>query len=203
MSKRRYTQKKRALQQSETRERIVQATMALHEEVGPRDTTVSAIAERAGVQRLTVYRHFPDDDALFQACTSRWFELNPPPNPETWDSIEDPIQRARKALALFYVYYRSGERMWNRAYRDREAVASLEAPMQEYEGFLTAVRDGLLKGWKLPRRTAHHLRATLHLALQFQTWRSLDQAGLSDAAMTDLVCGWIRCATGDSPTRSH
>jgi hypothetical protein len=113
------------------------------------------------------------------------------------------MQRARKALELFYVYYRSGERMWSRAYRDREAVAALAAPMEEYDSFLNTVRDDLLKGWKLPSRTAHHLRATIHLALQFQTWRSLDQAGLNDAAMTDLVCDWIRCATGHSSTSSH
>jgi AcrR family transcriptional regulator len=202
MSKRPYTQKKRALQQSETRDRIVLATMALHEEVGPRDTTVSAIAERAGVQRLTVYRHFPDDSALFQACTSRWLELNPPPDPEAWSKLEEPMARMRKALELFYVYYRSGERMWSRAHRDLEEVPALEAPMAEYAGFLKAVRDDLLTDWRLSKRAAERLRITLDHALRFQTWRSLAQAGLTDAAMTDLVCGWIHCASSDSATQS-
>jgi AcrR family transcriptional regulator len=193
MNKRRYTQKKRAVQRAETRERIVQATMALHEELGPRDTTVSAIAERAGVQRLTVYRHFPDDTALFQACTTRWLELNPPPDPAEWHGLADPLKRTRKALLAFYTYYRSGERMWTRAYRDRDEVAALEAPMTEFETFLRQVREELVAGWRLPRKARLRFITTLGHALRFSTWRSLQQEGMKDAQMAELVCAWLIC----------
>jgi len=81
--KRPYQLKKRAMSREETRRKIVEATMHLHEEIGPRATTISAIAERAGVQRLTVYNHFPDETAVFQACTSHWLSLNPPPDTST------------------------------------------------------------------------------------------------------------------------
>jgi AcrR family transcriptional regulator len=193
MKKRRYTKKKRAVQQAETRERIVQATMALHEELGPRDTTVSAIAERAGVQRLTVYRHFPDDTTLFQACTTRWLELNPPPDPADWHELEDPFERTGQALLAFYSYYRSGERMWSRAYRDREEVAALEAPMAEFEGFLHQVRDELAAGWKLSGKVKAGVVAILGHGLRFSTWVSLRQEGLKDAEMAELVNAWLAC----------
>ncbi len=73
MTKRSYNLGQRASSQEETPRRIVDATVALHEEIGPRATTISAIAEKASVQRLTVYRHFPDETELFKACTSHWF----------------------------------------------------------------------------------------------------------------------------------
>ncbi len=193
MSKRRYTQKKRAQQQSVTRDRIVQATMALHEELGPRDTTVSAIAERAGVQRLTVYRHFPDERTLFEACTTRWLELNPPPAAAAWRGIEDPLDRARAALQAFYAYYRSGERMWGRAYRDRDEVPALQGPMAAFDDALHALRDELAAGWKLPNRARQPLQSTLDLALRFHTWRSFNDMQLSDKAMADLVGDWLSC----------
>ena len=79
--------------------------MRLHEELGPRATTISAIAEEAGVQRLTVYRHFPDETAVFQACTAHWLGLNPPPDPSGWAAIEDPLERLKAALTAFYRYY--------------------------------------------------------------------------------------------------
>lgn len=193
MNKRRYAQKKRASQQAQTRERIVRATMALHEELGPRDTSVSAIAERAGVQRLTVYRHFPDDAALFQACTTRWLELNPPPDPAQWQALEDPMARLHRALIRFYAYYRQGERMWSLAHRDRREVAALQAPMAAFDTLLMEIRDDLARGWRLNKASKAGLVATLDLALRFQTWQSLQTAGIGDTAMADLVCGWLAC----------
>src|ERR687887_388726 len=78
--KRKYELKARAERQRRTRERIVQATMELHEEVGPAKTTVAEIARRAGVQRLTVYNHFPQEIELFAACQAHWMELHPLPD---------------------------------------------------------------------------------------------------------------------------
>ncbi len=195
MSKRRYTHTKRAAKHAKTRDRIVLATMALHEEYGPRNTTVSAIAERAGVQRLTVYRHFPDDTALFQACTTRWLELNPPPDPTAWAELTDLLARTRRALLAFYSYYRSKERMWTRAYRDRADVPALEAPMAAFEDFIRQVRDDLAAGWGLAEKTEGQLRITLGHGLRFATWQSLKQDRLGDDEMVDLVAEWIGCIT--------
>jgi AcrR family transcriptional regulator len=196
MGQRRYTHKKRADQQATTRERIVRATMALHEELGPRDTTISAIAQRAGVQRLTVYRHFPDDIALFHACTTRWLELNPPPNPSRWTGETDALARTRLTLAAFYGYYRAGERMWAGAYRDRADVPALEEPMAAFESFLTQVRDELVTGWTSSEAGGGPLAATLGHGLRFPTWQSLNLEGLDDEEMAQLVADWVACIAG-------
>src|SRR6188768_4062572 len=95
---REYRKRKRAESEAETRQRITEATMHLHERVGPARTTVSAIADEAGVQRATVYRHFPDEEALIDACSSHWFGLNPPPDPSAWPGIDDPDERLRTGL---------------------------------------------------------------------------------------------------------
>src|SRR6476660_9885741 len=118
MATRRYQQKRRAEHQAETRQRIVEAMVALHGEVGPARTTISAIAERAGVERLTVYRHFPDETEMFQACTTHYATVVPQPDPAKWGSIEEPAERLRAALLAFYDYYRRAEQMLVHATRD-------------------------------------------------------------------------------------
>src|ERR671915_1215643 len=99
---RKYEMKRRARRQEETRRRIIEATVELHQTVGMARTTISAIAEKAGVQRLTVYRHFPDERALFHACTGHWRAANPPPEPGPWSQIADPHERLGMALAEVY-----------------------------------------------------------------------------------------------------
>ena len=109
MATRKYEQKRRAEQQEETRRRIVEAVVALHREIGPARTTIKAIAERAGVERLTVYRHFADEGALFAACDAHFRAETPPPDPAAWAEITDPAERLRAALLALYGYYRRGE----------------------------------------------------------------------------------------------
>src|SRR5678815_277034 len=113
---RRYVFKARGEQMAETRARIVEAIMQLHEEIGPRNTTVSAIAERAGVERLTVYRHFKDEAAMFAACSHRYLELNPPPEPSDWVSELDPVARARRGLETLYSFFRRTAPMFEKVY---------------------------------------------------------------------------------------
>src|SRR5918994_5654651 len=100
MATRRYQKKRRAEQEAETRQRIVEAMVALHREVGPARTTISAIAERAGVERLTVYRHFPDERSMFQACTSHYSTLVPEPDAAAWADIAEPAERLRAATRI-------------------------------------------------------------------------------------------------------
>src|SRR5919107_211730 len=106
---RKYQKIRRAEQQAETRQRIIEAMVALHREVGPARTTISAIAERAGVERLTVYRHFPDETSMFEACTAHYATEVPGPDPTAWAGIEDAGERFRAALLAFYDYYRRAE----------------------------------------------------------------------------------------------
>jgi AcrR family transcriptional regulator len=191
MEKRRYTLRKRAQQQGETRARIVAATMALHEEIGPRETTVSAIAERAGVQRLTVYRHFPNEDALFQACTSCWLEHHPPPQLAQLSVGTPSGERSCQALEALYHYYRGTRQMWQRSYRDLEQVPALQGPMQAFEAYLTAFGEILLEEWPAVLKQDSGLAATITLALRFSTWEMLDSQGLKDPAMAALVYRWL------------
>lgn len=191
MKTRPYKKKRRAEQQARTRDRIVEATMALHEELGPRAASVSAIAERAGVQRLTVYRHFPDDASLFAACTSRWIAAHPPPDPADWAAVADPAERVRTALQRLYRYYRGTARMWALSYRDRDEVPALQAPMAAFEAQLDAIGDDLLCALAPEAGARGTVAATLRHALQFSTWASLDREGLDDGAMAALVVRWL------------
>lgn len=193
MSKRKYTLKRRAARKRETRERIVDAAMELHEELGPAATTISALAERAGVQRLTVYRHFPSEREIFGACTSKWLRLHPPPD-LSHVKAEEPLERTRAALLAFYRYYGKTEKMWAAAYRDLEKVPDLTESMADFDRHLAAVGEELLADWA-PKHSKQ-LRATLGHALRFSTWQSLAGEKLSSKAMADLVCTWVSAAAG-------
>ena len=191
MKKRAYALKKRAESKDATRARIVAATMALHEEVGPKETTISAIAERAGVQRLTVYRHFPDETVLFHACTSHWLSLNPPPSPEEWSDIADPPARCRAALRALYGYYRRTERMWEVSHRDEADVVAMQEPMARFRQYLDSIRDDLLPTLAPAKWEREAVAATLKHGLAFGTWASLAAEGMKDDAMADLVMRWV------------
>lgn len=187
MGKRKYTLRQRAEQQRETRERIVDAAMELHEKLGPAATTISAIAEQAGVQRLTVYRHFSSDAELFSACTSKWLQLHPPPAiSEIADT--DPLKHTRATLLALYRYYENTQGMWTVAYRDIDKLPALQAAMAGFGDYLSAVHKALMAAWAPSR--SKRLAATLEHALQFSTWQSLSDLGLSRAAAAKLVCAW-------------
>src|SRR5436853_2824867 len=109
--KRPYRMKRRAELQERTRRRITESTVELHGTVGPAHTSISAIAERAGVRRSTVYRHFPDEATLFAACSGHWREANPTPDLVTWAEIEDPGERLRQGLDELYAFYENTEGM--------------------------------------------------------------------------------------------
>jgi len=183
--------RKRAESQDETRRRIVDATMQLHEEVGPRATTISAIAERAGVQRLTVYRHFSDETAVFKACTTRWLSLNPPPDPQSWGAIADPWDRLQAALSAFYDYYAATERMWTVSHRDMAEVAALQGPMAEFAAFVNTVAGGLTKPLRAGNGRARAVRVTVQHALTFLAWADLHERGLENPQKVKLVVSWL------------
>ena len=192
---RKYEQTRRAEQQEETRRRIVAAAVALHREEGPARTTMSAIAERAGVQRNTLYRHFPDERAIIAACSAHFWAEHPMPTGAGWDDVADPLDRLRLGLGELYAYWLATEDMTTNVVRDAEVDPVVGEALTRTGGpALAAVRTALLDAWPATRRTAG-LEAALDLALSFRTWQSLVRgSGLSPAAAADLMSRMVGCA---------
>src|SRR5919107_4250180 len=169
-----YRQKVRAERQAETRQRIIESAVALHLERGPAQTSINAIAERAGVNRVTIYRHFPDARTLLEACSAHTRRLNPPPDLNRWRRIEDPRRRTEVALTQLYDYFRRTEAGWANILRDAEVVPLVkEMAEQRRLAYLREVRDVLLAGWPKRRARRPLLSAVLGLAVDFRTWQTL------------------------------
>jgi AcrR family transcriptional regulator len=169
-----YRQKLRAERQAETRQRIIEAAAALHLARGPAQTSINEIAERAGVNRVTVYRHFPDTRSLLEACSTHVRNLNPPPDLNRWREIDDPRRRTEVGLTQLYDYFRRTEVGWANVLRDAELAPLVKEMAGERRlAYLREARDVLLAAWpKRPgRRTL--LRAVLGLAVDFRTWQTL------------------------------
>ncbi|MGH3734895.1 MAG: TetR/AcrR family transcriptional regulator [Micromonosporaceae bacterium] len=188
--------RKRAEQVDETRQRIVDAAVHLHGTVGPAETTIAGIAEQAGVTRLTVYRHFPDDEALFAVCSAQWLSQQNLPDPDVWAQLADPEERLRAGLTDLYRFYREGQSMLTMVYRDLDALpAKLRQPVIDTD---RRHRDVLLGGFGTGGATRRRLRAVLGHAVAFDTWRSLCvEHGLSQqdavkamVALTLTVASW-------------
>jgi len=188
-----YTQKKRAEQQAETRQRIVEAAVDLHGSIGPAATTFSMVAERAGVQRHTLYAHFPDERSLLMACSGLVMERDPPPDAAPWRTIDDRRERLRTALTAIYSWYERSAELIACVLRDAEHYA----PVQEinelrWGPYYAAYHDAL--GAKLDAKQ----RAMLNLALSFFTWRTLARdSGLKQAA---AVKAMVQAIEGASET---
>ena len=190
---RKYELKERARRQEETRQRIVEATVELHGSLGPAHTTISAIAERAGVQRLTVYRHFPDELSLFRACSGHWRAEHPLPDMSRWAAIPDPEERLGEALREIYAYFRATEDMTALVLRDFAEVDAIQTVAAPTIRYWADVRELLDRGWALRGRRRATLRAAIGHAIAFQTWRSLvRQEGLDDEEAADLMVGLAR-----------
>jgi AcrR family transcriptional regulator len=195
---RKYEMKRRAHRQEETRRRITEAAVELHQALGPAKTTISAIAERAGVQRLTVYRHFPDERALLSACSGHWTASNPPPEPGSWSQVADPQERLRLALGEVYAYHRRTEPMMSNIVREAPVKPVLLEVAEPYFRHWERMRYVLATGWGVGDERLALLLATLGHALDFQTWRSLvRQQGLSDEQAVEAMAGMVRCLTRD------
>jgi AcrR family transcriptional regulator len=190
--KRRYELKARAEAQRLTREQIVQATVDLHRELGPARTTVAEIARRAGVQRLTVYNHFPEPAALFGACQARWIQLHPLPDLAAALAHDQPVERFRAALLGYYRWYRETAPMAEWVQRDRAAVSALDELLHRTaDARLDQLAHQLATALPADGRPADLMRALVRLALDFWTWRRLNREGLDDptaaTAMTNAV----------------
>jgi AcrR family transcriptional regulator len=193
-----YELKQRAERQEETRRRIVEAAVELHTMLGPARTTVTAIAERAGVTRPTVYAHFPDDRSLLLACSGHVRETVPPPDPTPWRSISDPGERLETGLRDLYGYYERLEPLLENVQRDA-AVMPIVAELNAYRvRHLEEIRDLLLEAWT-PRGGARaRVRRALGHALEFRTWQSLvRRQGCRTDEAVQLMLAFVRAAASD------
>jgi AcrR family transcriptional regulator len=195
--KRKYELKKRAEQMGETRLRITEAAIELHGAVGPSRTTLSAVAKRAGVERRTLYRHFPTEADLFAACSTHYFTANPWPDLGNWRAIRDPQQRLERALDELYAYYERTEPMFSNVLRDaefvdfaRDAVAPLHAYLEEAAEILTIGRQ--VRG-----RRRRLIMGALRHALAFSTWRSLSTNGIGRSDAAKLVTALVEATAAD------
>lgn len=190
-----YRKSRRAEIEAETRLRITEAAVRLHGTIGPARTTVTAVAEEAGVQRATVYRHFPDEVTLFHACSSHWSALNPAPGPDEWTEIEDPDQRLRLALRELYSWYDGVQPMLDNVLRDAPFVPAMAAPLAAHAKHIEALRAALMLGRRGRGDRRRRVAAGMGLALAFPTWRSLvREQGLGNAAAVELMVTMIRAA---------
>jgi len=193
--KRPYRMKRRAELEAETRLRITESAVALHGTLGPARTSISAIADHAGVQRSTVYRHFPDEAALFAACSSHWRAANPPPDPGRWRIVEQPDDRLRVALRELYAHYRRTERMRENVLRDEAVSPIVKHTLAGYRAYLATATDELMKGRRPRGQAAKRVRAAVGHTLAFATWRSLTrEQGLDDEQAADLMCRLVATA---------
>jgi AcrR family transcriptional regulator len=188
-----YQKKKRAEHEAETRRRIVEATVALHTSVGPARTTISAIAEKAGVQRHTVYSHFPEEETLFAACTTHWALLHPFPPAEPWEAVADPLDRLARALRDVWAWYADVESDLELFLRDAELVPAVRADITRYTERVTMIADRLaadLGG-------SGTVRAAIGHALAFETWRSLvRREGLTTSGAVDAMLALVERLAG-------
>jgi len=175
----------------------------LHGSVGPARTTISAVADRAGVQRATVYRHFPDEEALFAACSGHWAAANPLPDPGTWQEIAGHPERLRRALADLYSFYRSNEAMLENVTRDRPFVEAMAKPAAAMLAYFEVVIETIVAGRPERGHARRRVKAAVGHATSFGAWQSLvRQHGLDDseaAAMMAAMVEATRSVGGSAP----
>jgi AcrR family transcriptional regulator len=168
------------------RQRIAEAAFELHATVGPAQTSISAVAERAGVQRHTVYNHFPDLGALFRACTEHGMRVTRVPEAGPWLAIDDPVLRLRRALAELYAYYRANSRLLGNVVRDMALLGEIGGS-EAFVERMTELFGALATGWPDDAVTTRVRMAAIGHAMSFETWRSLTGNGLSDTETADMM----------------
>ena len=194
---RRYQLRKRADAMEATRRRITEAAVELHGTLGPARTTMTAVAERAGVQRQTLYRHFADEQELLAACSAHFATRHPWPDAERWRAIADPAERLRIALDELYAWYEITGSMWTTVLRDETLVAALGPALEPLRAYLDDAARVLAEGWGARGRRRAMLLAAARHAVDFQTWRSLARdGGVSRTGVVDLTSAMVSRAAG-------
>ena len=198
-----YRKRLRAEQEQATRERITEAAVTLHGSVGPAHTTVSGVAREAGVQRATVYRHFPTEESLFEACTAHYWARHPRPDPGSWAEIRDPAKRLRRGLGEMYAFFEDVEPMLEKTSRDAAVVPAMATARRVFLGYLDAVANALAAGRRERGAARQRVRAALGHAVSFSTWQSLvRQQGLGTAEAVAVMAAMVEAAGSARPRPS-
>jgi AcrR family transcriptional regulator len=201
--KRQYVKKRRAELEESTRRRITESAVELHGTLGPSRTSLSAVAEHAGVRRSTLYRHFPDEAALFAACSAHWRASNPPPDLGRWAEIDDPDERLRVALRELYGHYRRTERMMDNLLRDEQTMPTVKRTFGGFREYIKTAHEILMAGRRARGRARERVFAATGHALSFATWRSLvREQGLGDFQAADLMGRLVDAASRRADTQS-
>jgi len=192
--KRPYRKRQRAEHEAETRRRITESAVELHGTLGPARTSISAIAEHAGVRRSTVYRHFPDEDALFEACSSHWAAANPLPDLARWAAIADDGERLVTALRDLYAYFARAEPMLENLLRDEQHVPGVARQFAEFRAYFDTARE--VVG---PQGAGDITESATGHALSFRTWQSLvREQGLTERDAVQVMCRLVAAAEVDA-----
>jgi AcrR family transcriptional regulator len=200
---RQYRMRRRAESQLETRRRITESAVELHGTLGPARTSMSAVAAHAGVRRSTLYRHFPDEAALFDACSAHWGAVNPPPDLAAWAAIDPPDARLATALDELYAYYVLAGPMLVNLIRDEQTEPVVRERFAAFHGYVDAAADTLLVGRRCRGAARRRVRAALAHAVAFSTWRSLvDEQGLEPAEARRLMGALVDAAGARPAVRS-
>lgn len=182
--KRSYRLKQRAEGQDQTRQKIVDAAIQLHQAKGLSSTSMNDIAERAQVAKVTVYRHFPDVGTLVNACSGQYFQRHPFPDPESWRHINNPLDRFRLGLRETYAYHQSTEPMVARVLGEARDHPVMEPYHEQWQKAVTV----LATAWPEQAQGKASLKAALALALSFDTWRLLSRTHqLTDDEVIELM----------------
>jgi len=168
------------------RRRITEAALELHGTIGPAHTSISAVAEKAGVQRHTVYHHFPDMTSLMRACTAHGMRITGIPDAASWHAVEDPTTRLRHALGELYAYYGANAQMLGNVVRDLPLMAHIGGA-EAFIEHMTELFHTLAQGWADVPATQRLRMAAIGHAMAFETWRSLTGQGLSGAEANEIM----------------
>jgi AcrR family transcriptional regulator len=197
--RRKYELKQRAEEMARTHLRITEAAIELHGTVGPARTSMSAIARRAGVERRTLYRHFPTEADLFAACSNHYFTAYPWPDLDSWRTIRHPGKRLERALDDLYAYYERTESMLSNVLRDAELVDFAREAVTPLHAYLTEAAELLTSGRSVRGRRRQLLRSALQHALAFSTWHSLTTSGIERSDAVKLVTALVEASTRAGP----
>jgi AcrR family transcriptional regulator len=193
-NRRKYRMTDRAKAQAETRERIVIATMQLHDEQGVAATSFVDVANRAGIGAATVYRHFPTLGSLVMACGAHvWREMDPPvPDraSESFNGISGTEARLQRLVEEVDRFYRRGALRLTKAHADRHLVPELDGFLRAVEAGVAALVREAVRDQGLPAGVLQMLIALM----AFPVWTSMQSIDVEDEQRRRLVAGLLSCA---------
>ena len=193
-ARRKYELKQRAEDVAETHRRITEAAIELHGTIGPSRTTMSAVAKRAGVERRTLYRHFPNEADLFAACSTHYFAANPWPDLDALRTIDDPRQRLERALDELYAYYERTEPMLRSVLRDADVIEFARDAVAPLRTYLDDAAEALAAGRPGRGRRRQLLRGALRHAVAFSSWHSMAAGGIARPDAVRLMSAFVDAA---------